>query len=183
MCESLGYGLPFSLLWGPSNLPPVDTVGCTSLENKAITCLSLVPVWRIHAVLRMPVWVMSSTYSGNGSSEPLQHVSRKEFQAFGVSIIHTYIMAFCSCNDTRILNLYIPLYWNHTQTHHRQEDSFGWVISSSQRPLPDNTQHSQQTDVHAPGGFRTHNFSKWAAADHTLDSTATRVATSAYTDI
>jgi len=24
------------------------------------------------------------------------------------------------------------------------------VISSSQRPLPDNTQHSQQTDIHAP---------------------------------
>jgi len=29
------------------------------------------------------------------------------------------------------------------------------VISSSQRPLPDNTQHSQQTDSHAPVGFET----------------------------
>jgi len=27
------------------------------------------------------------------------------------------------------------------------------VISSSQRPLPDNTKHSQQTDIHAPVGF------------------------------
>ena len=27
------------------------------------------------------------------------------------------------------------------------------MISSSQRPLPDNTQHSQQTDIHAPVGF------------------------------
>jgi len=27
------------------------------------------------------------------------------------------------------------------------------VISSSQRPLPENTQHSQQTDIHAPGGI------------------------------
>jgi hypothetical protein len=27
------------------------------------------------------------------------------------------------------------------------------VISSSQKPLPDNTQHSQQTDIHAPVGF------------------------------
>jgi len=33
------------------------------------------------------------------------------------------------------------------------------VISSSQRPLPDNTQHSQQTNIHAPGGIRTHNLS------------------------
>jgi hypothetical protein len=33
----------------------------------------------------------------------------------------------------------------------------------SQRPLPDNTQHSQETDIHAPGGIRTHNPSKRAA--------------------
>jgi len=26
------------------------------------------------------------------------------------------------------------------------------MISPSQRPLPDNTQHSQQTNIHAPGG-------------------------------
>jgi hypothetical protein len=37
------------------------------------------------------------------------------------------------------------------------------VISPSQRPLPDNTQHSQEKDVHASGGFRTHNPSKRAA--------------------
>ena len=29
-------------------------------------------------------------------------------------------------------------------------DPSGHVINSSQRPLPDNTQHSQQTDRHAP---------------------------------
>ena len=39
------------------------------------------------------------------------------------------------------------------------------MISSSQIPLPDNTQHSQQTDIHAPGGIRTHDLSKRAAAD------------------
>jgi len=26
-------------------------------------------------------------------------------------------------------------------------------MSPSQRPLPDNTQHSQQTDIHAAGGI------------------------------
>ena len=30
---------------------------------------------------------------------------------------------------------------------------------------PDNTQHSQETDIHAPGGIRTLNPSKRAAAD------------------
>jgi len=39
----------------------------------------------------------------------------------------------------------------HIATHHSQQDSSGRVISSSQRPLPDNTQHSQQIDIHAPG--------------------------------
>jgi len=39
------------------------------------------------------------------------------------------------------------------------------VIGWSQRPLPDNTQHSQQTGIHAPGGIRTHDLSRRAALD------------------
>jgi hypothetical protein len=41
-------------------------------------------------------------------------------------------------------------------------------ISSSQRRLPDNTQHSQETDIHALGGIRTHNPSKRADVDPRL---------------
>ena len=37
------------------------------------------------------------------------------------------------------------------------------MISSSQRPLPDNTRHSQQTNIHAPGGIRTQDLSRRAA--------------------
>jgi len=40
-----------------------------------------------------------------------------------------------------------------TTTHHSWWDSSGRVISSSQRSLPDNTQHPQQTNIHAPAGF------------------------------
>ena len=54
---------------------------------------------------------------------------------------------------------------SHTTTHHSQQDSSGRVISSSQRPLPDNTKYSQQTDIHAPGGIRTQSLSRRAAAD------------------
>ena len=36
--------------------------------------------------------------------------------------------------------------------------------------LDDNTQHSQRTNIHAPGGIRTHNFSLRAAADLRLRS-------------
>ena len=34
-----------------------------------------------------------------------------------------------------------------------------------ERPLPDNTQHSQLTDIHASGGIRTYNLSRQAAAN------------------
>ena len=41
------------------------------------------------------------------------------------------------------------------------------MISSSQRPLPDNTQHSQEADFHDPGGIRTRIPRKRAAAGRT----------------
>jgi hypothetical protein len=44
------------------------------------------------------------------------------------------------------------------------------VTGPSHRPLPDNTQHSQETDIHAPGGILTRNSSKQAAADPRLRS-------------
>ena len=55
---------------------------------------------------------------------------------------------------------------SHTTTHHSRQDSSGRVISSSQRPLPDNTQHSQRTNIHAPSGIQTHDLSRRAATDH-----------------
>ena len=57
---------------------------------------------------------------------------------------------------------------SHTTTHHSRQDSSGRVIRSSQRPLPDNTQHSQQRDFHDPGGIRTHSPSRRAAAEPRL---------------
>ena len=49
---------------------------------------------------------------------------------------------------------------SHTHTHHSRYDSSGRVISQTQRPLPDNTQHSQQTDIDVPGWIQTSNPSK-----------------------
>ena len=54
---------------------------------------------------------------------------------------------------------------SHTTTYHSRYDSSGRVISSSQRPLPDNTQHSQQKNIHAPGGIRIRDLSRRAATD------------------
>jgi len=44
------------------------------------------------------------------------------------------------------------------------------VISSSRGRLPDNTQHSQQTDIHAPDWIGTHDLSRQAAVDLGLRS-------------
>ena len=65
-----------------------------------------------------------------------------------------------------LLNLEVSR--SHTAMHHSRLDSSGRVIGPTQRPLPDNTQHSQQTDIHVPGGIRTRNPSKRAAADPRL---------------
>ena len=57
--------------------------------------------------------------------------------------------------------------WSHSDTPHSVEYT-GRVIRPTQRPLPDKTQHSQETDMHAPGGIRTHNPSKRGIADPRL---------------
>jgi hypothetical protein len=41
--------------------------------------------------------------------------------------------------------------------HSDTPPSEGLVIGPSQRPVPDNTQHTQDTDIHVPGGIRTRN--------------------------
>jgi hypothetical protein len=53
---------------------------------------------------------------------------------------------------------------SHTTTDHSQKDSSGPVITPTQRPLPDNKQHSQQTSM-PRGRFQTRNLSMRAAAD------------------
>jgi len=49
---------------------------------------------------------------------------------------------------------------HHTHwTHHIWLDSSGRVISPTQRPVRNNTQHSQETNFHASGGVWTRNAS------------------------
>jgi len=49
------------------------------------------------------------------------------------------------------------------------------VISPTQRPLPDSTQHSQETDIHAPTGFEPTIPASERPQTHALDCTATVV--------
>ena len=78
------------------------------------------------------------------------HVSRVRVKSLTLRLLMSYIYGVPILDVSR----------SHTTTHHSRYDSSGRVISSSQRPLPDNTRHSLQTNIHAPGGIRTHNFSR-----------------------
>jgi len=98
-------------------------------------------IWNIFAFMEQPVWFL------------FQHRCLRDFFLW-------------RCGPTLAIGLHIPdPSRSHTTTQHNRQDSSGRVISSSQRPLPDNTQHSLQTDIHAPSGIRTHNFSRRATVD------------------
>jgi hypothetical protein len=70
--------------------------------------------------------------------------------AHGIIIVHFF------CGAATQHGSWPPHSWgfsrSHTTTQHSRYDSSGRVISASQRPLPDNTQHSQQTFM-PPVGF------------------------------
>ena len=49
--------------------------------------------------------------------------------------------------------LIIEIY-DHSRTNHTRKDTSRRVISPTHRPLPDNTQRSKETNIHAPAGFK-----------------------------
>jgi hypothetical protein len=57
-------------------------------------------------------------------------------------------------------------------THDTRYDFSGRVISRTQRPLPDNTQYSQEADIRALGGIRTRNPASERLHAHALDRAA-----------
>ena len=68
---------------------------------------------------------------------------------------------------------------SHKTTHHSQHGSSGRVISSSQRPLSDNTQHSPQTSMH-PVGFEPTIAAGERPQSYALDRVATGNGNSEY---
>jgi len=56
-----------------------------------------------------------------------------------------------------------------TQTHHTR------LIGSSPRPLPDNTQHSQETDIHTPAAFEPATPASERKQTDALDSAASEI--------
>ena len=57
------------------------------------------------------------------------------------------------------------LYLTTHNTHNTRTSTWQHTTLTTHRPLPDNTQNSKVTDIHAPRGIRTHNLSRWTAAE------------------
>jgi hypothetical protein len=62
-----------------------------------------------------------------------------------------------------------------SETHKIWQETSARVIGPSQRPLNDNTKEIQETDIHAPRGFRTHGARKLQVADPPLRKQATGI--------
>ena len=68
------------------------------------------------------------------------------------------------CGLTRAMAFSFLRFLDHAQ----QRTTFDRTLCTSQRPLPENTQPSQWTNIRASGGIRTHNLSRRVAADPSL---------------
>jgi len=75
---------------------------------------------------------------------------------------YIYFIYSFFCGATTLLGPRPPHCWGFEVTHIVRSPLDIW--SPVAEALPDNTLHSQETDIHSPGGIRTHNPSKRAAA-------------------
>ena len=68
--------------------------------------------------------------------------------------------------ERKVIVPLVTIHHTHTHTHtHSVELLWAKDRPVVERPLPDNTQHSQQTHIHAPGGILIRSPSKWGAGD------------------
>jgi hypothetical protein len=99
---------------------------------------------------------------------------QKEFILWQIKLNYVF---FYSSGSAGQRGLWPPRSRGFVITHNDAAHSVGpsgRVISSSQRPLPDNTQQTTQTNIHAPCGIRTHDRSRRAAVDWILTEYQTR---------
>jgi len=94
---------------------------------------------------------------------PEESIQQKHicFPKFMVSFSFPWSRARNGSRPPRYRDVNITLDYTHHTSSRR-------VISPTQRPLLNHTQHSQETDTHAPGGIRSHNTKKREGANSRL---------------
>jgi hypothetical protein len=103
-------------------------------------------------------------------AHPILWITGRQHYCSPVSRYCMCVCPFLFHASTAIEGLQLPLsmFRDHIPTHHSRKPPWGQATSPMQRPLPDNAQHTQETDIHASSGIRTHNPSKHAAAQPRL---------------
>jgi hypothetical protein len=100
----------------------------------------------------------------NNSSQLLNSNSRKYFLKdqftssiclFVFSAIQRIFIVFSTSRKITLASSLFEVSWSHITRRHSGQDSSGRVINPSHKPLPNDTQQSQQTSIHAPLGFET----------------------------
>jgi hypothetical protein len=135
-------------------------LSCTGLCNSPITGPE--QFWRVRRV-----WVWLRRCRPTSDIQPWEEIYFYDQHKFGMYLIKPFFLwrfepipshghPFTGFSDHTL--------W----THHTWYDSSIGVISPTHRPLPDNTQHSKEREVHAPSGILNHNPSKRAAIDPRL---------------
>jgi hypothetical protein len=116
--------------------------------------------------------IFTAKYALHNTDRIFEHVSAVTGSAYLVILIHTSLGAslfFFPHGAAAQCGLWPPHSRGFRDHTHDAPQSVGLlsgrVISSSQRPLPVNTRHLQQTNIHSPGGIRAHEISRRAAVD------------------
>ena len=129
-------------------------------------------------------WTLKAVWAGELSSCKNQYPLCQFFWTFSSQVLtqsfqHIQVKLLIYCCSGGKTSVHFP---SHQHQDRNQHFSWHWselaalfliwanlvtsaYHSSTQRPLTYNTQHSQQTDIHASGGIRTHNLSWRVAAD------------------
>jgi hypothetical protein len=77
---------------------------------------------------------------------------------YDLFLLWPFLPTHCGCRE-------LLFHWSHSVGH---TDSVGILWTTDRSPVHDSTQHSQETDIQAPGGIRNSNPSMRAAVDPRL---------------
>jgi len=107
-------------------------------------------------------WVNCAVLCGNTVLSPaLLPVKNGQFNQFSVRYDITQIYSLALRPNVSHCLLIILVSKPRTTTQHSRLDSYGRMISLSQRPVPDNPQHSQQTSMPLVGFEPTISAGEW----------------------
>ena len=90
------------------------------------------------------------------------HIFVNNLMTKSPSFLSSHVIFFGRISSTYSRHNYSGSHW---VAHHNRYYYSGRAIGPSQRPIPDSTRHSHETDIYYPGRIRTCNPSKQATAN------------------